>query len=481
MTKLTHITDYLARDAQEFADKPAFICQDRTLSWAELDREAARMAMCILERIDSAEQQVVGVLLANSWQFIVTYLGILRAGHIVLPLDPSFKKLENETITEQVKPVVTVTNHHFLTELPDEFETILFEATTPKGHAGKREPIRLPATDQIATLLFTSGTTGKPKVTAYTHANHLWNIDAVADLWNWTSDDTILLSLPLSHWHGLVMGVAGALHRANTVYLPERFSAEATVAALQSGDVTLFMHVPIAYFKLVEYAEAAGRKFDISGVRLCISGSSYLPPAIWRSFQEWYGQDILERYGSSETGLIASNTLEARHPGVVGHVLPGVEVRVESDGQLAMRSSGRFLGYFRNPQATAKNFTRDGWWLTGDIGEFNEDGKLRLKGRIQEKIKKLGYTVFPRDVEWALMQNPAVHDVVVIGLQVPESLSDTMVYFVVSDLSEQAITDYCKANLPSAWRPDRITKLDEMPKTRSGKPKLALLRTMIEL
>jgi malonyl-CoA/methylmalonyl-CoA synthetase len=237
------------------------------------------------------------------------------------------------------------------------------------------------------------------------------------------------------------------------------------------------MHVPIAYFKLVEYAD--GKQFDISQVRLCISGSSYLPPAIWNSFKEAFGQEILERYGSSETGLIASNTLDVRHPGVVGHVLPGVDVRVEADGQLAMHSPGRFLGYFRNPEATAKNFTADGWWLTGDIGEFNDEGELRLKGRIQEKIKKLGYTVFPRDVEWAVMQNPGVHDVVAIGVQVPESLSDTLVYFVVSDLSEDEITKFCKEHLPGAWRPDRIIKLDEMPKTRSGKPKLAQLRTMI--
>lgn len=477
MTKPTHITDYLSQTAAAFPDKPAFVCADRTLSWAALEQEVNQMAQTVLARVPHGEQQVVGILLPNSWQFVVAYLGILRAGHIVLPLDPSFKKLENESITEQVKPLLTVTNSAFLPNIPDEFQTLLFDNGIPTGDGNLSDALRLPATEHIATLLFTSGTTGKPKVTAYSHANHMWNIDAVAELWDWTADDTILLSLPLSHWHGLVMGVAGALHRGSTVYLHERFDAAATVKALQSGDITLFMHVPIAYFKLVEYAGA--RTFDIGKVRLCVSGSSYLPPAIWRAFEKSFGQQILERYGSSETGLIASNTLDVRHPGVVGHVLPGVNVRVEKDGQLSMRSPGRFLGYFRNEEATKKNFTPDGMWLTGDIGEFNDAGELRLKGRIQEKIKKLGYTVFPRDVEWALMQNQAVHDVVVIGLQEPESLSDTMVYFVVSDLSEREITDYCKQNLPGAWRPDRIIKLDEMPKTRSGKPKLAQLRTMI--
>lgn len=477
MTQPTHITDYLAETARKFPDKAAFICKNRTITWVELQRESERLARVVIGQVDSDQQQVIGLLMYNSWQFIVAYLGILRAGHIVLPLDPSFKKLENESITEQVKPVLTITTNTFLSEIPGGFKTLLFEQEIPEGDGNLDKAIRVSADEQIATLLFTSGTTGKPKVTAYTHANHLWNIGAVADLWEWTAHDTILLSLPLSHWHGLVMGVAGAIHRGNTVYVHERFDVEATVKALQSGDISLFMHVPIAYFKLVEYAE--GRTFDISKVRLCVSGSSYLPPAIWRAFKGAFGQRILERYGSSETGLIASNTLSVRHPGVVGHLLPGVDVRVESDGQLSMRSPGRFLGYFRNEEATEKNFTSDGWWLTGDIGEFNEAGELRLKGRIQEKIKKLGYTVFPRDVEWALMQNTAVHDVVVIGVQEPESLSDTVVYCVVSDLSEQEIIDYCKQNLPGAWRPDRIIKLAEMPKTRSGKPKLAQLRTML--
>lgn len=477
MTQLTHITDYLAETARKFPDKPAFVCGDRTLTWADTETESEQMARVIVGAVPKGEQQVVGLLMYNSWQFIVAYLGILRAGHIVLPLDPSFKKLENESITEQVKPVLTVTNNTFLSEIPEGFETILFEDEIPESDNNLADALRLPADKQIATLLFTSGTTGKPKVTAYTHANHMWNIDAVAELWKWSAEDTILLSLPLSHWHGLVMGVAGAIHRGNTVYLPERFNAEDTVKALRSGDISLFMHVPIAYFKLVEYA--GDRTFDISKVRLCISGSSYLPPAIWEGFKRAFGQEILERYGSSETGLIASNTLEARHPGVVGRVLPSVEVRVESDGQLSMRSPGRFLGYFRNPEATEKNFTPDGMWLTGDIGEFNGNGELRLKGRIQEKIKKLGYTVFPRDVEWALMQNPAVRDVVVIGVQEPDALSDCVVYFTVTDLSEQEIMGYCKENLPGAWRPDRIIKLDEMPKTRSGKPKLAQLRTML--
>lgn len=477
MTRPTHITDYLQRSAKRYPDKPAFVCQDRTLTWAQLLHESEQVASCFLTRMDTTTQQVIGLLLPNSWQFVVAYLGILRAGHIALPLDPSFKKLENKNITQQVQPALTVTNEAFAPLLPGGLEVMLFESIPASAASPLAAAIRLPAARQVATLLFTSGTTGNPKVTAYSHANHMWNSKVVSKLWRWTADDRLLLSLPLSHWHGLVMGVAGAIYHGNTVFLHERFDALATVEALQSGQVTLFMHVPIAYFKLVEYA--ADTAIDISGVRLCISGSSYLPPTVWQAFKRAFGQEILERYGSSETGLIASNTLGQRHPGVVGRVLPGVDVRVEADGQLSMRSPGRFMGYYQNPEATKGNFTPDGWWLTGDIGEFTDTHELRLKGRIQEKIKKLGYTVYPRDVEWAVMQHPAVHDMVALGVQEPESLSDRLVYFVVSDIDEQHIGHYAKEHLPGAWRPDHIVRLAEMPKTRSGKPKLAELRAML--
>jgi len=473
----THIHDHLAKNAADFSDKPAFICNDRTTNWRELYNEVETAAAYIANLVPNDEQQVIGLLLPNSWQFVVAYLAIVRAGHIALPLDPNYKKLEIASITDQVQPALTITNATFVAEIPTHFATLLFE-NIPQNNL-PAPTLRLPAEEQIASLLFTSGTTGKPKVTAYTHANHLWNIDAVSNLWKWNHKDSLLLSLPLSHWHGLVMGIAGALKHGNTVHLHERFNAEATLKALQSGTVSLFMHVPIAYFKLVEFA--GDQQFDISGVRLCISGSSYLPPAIWRGFKKAFGHEILERYGSSETGLIASNTLERRKPGVVGKLLPGVQMRAELNGELAMRSAGRFLGYFKNHEATHKNTTPDGWWLTGDLGEFDEDGNLILKGRIQEKIKKLGYTVYPRDVEWALLQHDGIHDVVVVGLQDKNSLSDRIAYFTISDIAEADIEAFCKANLPAAWRPDIIMCLPEIPKTRSGKPQLATLKAMVSV
>ncbi len=135
-----------------------------------------------------------------------------------------------------------------------------------------------------------------------------------------------------------------------------------------------------------------------------------------------------------------------------------------------MRSPGLFPGYYNNEEATGKNYTEDGFWLTGDIGEFSNDGHLMLKGRVIEKIKKLGYTVYPRDVEWAVQKLPGIKEIILVGVQDEAQLSDTLVYFIVGNVTEAAVLAHCKANLPAAWRPDAIVFMDELPKNRTGKP-----------
>lgn len=476
-----YIHDFLSKNAIKYPNKVAYEFEDKVYTWAELNSFVNNYALNIRQNVSGAsQQQIIGILLPNCIEFVIAYLAILKLGHIAMPFDPSHKKLEITNVAESYKPSLIITNSSYESELPDDIPELLTDKDIEiLGSKDFSININLPPKKQIASLLFTSGTTGHPKATAYSHTNHLWNIKAVTKLWQWTSQDTLLLSLPLSHWHGLVMGVAGGLTHANTTYLQARFSAKETLKELTKGRVSIFMHVPIAYFKLNEFVDYT--KYPIKNVRLFISGSSFLPPKVWQDFKDNYGYEILERYGASETGLIVSNKLEEKIPGSVGYSLPGVQFRIETDGEIAMKSPGLFLGYYHNQSATKKHTTADGWWLTNDIGELDEKtGRLTLKGRVQEKIKKLGYTVYPRDVEWAVMQGGLVSDIVVIGLQDPNDLSDTVVYFVVADnQTKQILNNYCKANLPGAWRPDKIVFLDELPKTRSGKPQLAKLKTLI--
>lgn len=475
-----YITDYLADNAKNLADKPALIFEDTTLSWSELYELVKKVSNGVLEKLGSVaepEQKIIGILLPNSIDFIKTYLGIIHAGHIAMPLDPNFKKMETQKVVQQMKPEFVVTNATYEAHFSKGDAWCLPEDLELESSSG--QVLRIGPASQAASMLFTSGTTGNPKSVPYTHANHMWNPEVVSKLWKWSADDTILLSLPLSHWHGLVMGLDGALYHGNTMYLQAWFNAKDTVELLQSGKISLFMHVPIAYSKLVEYAD--GKQIDISSVRLCIAGSSYLPPSLWHQFKELYSQEILERYGANEMGLLTSNTPDERLPGCVGSLLEGVEVKIQEDGEIAMKSPGLFPGYWNNDEATSKQRIEDGFWLSGDIGEFDEAGRLHLKGRVQEKMKKFGYTVYPRDVEWAIAKHPKVDEVVVLSIQKEESLSDEFVYFIVGGATDEELHEFAKKEMPNFWRPDKIVHLDSIPRTgRTSKPSLNDLRALVQ-
>ncbi|HET7529170.1 MAG TPA: fatty acid--CoA ligase family protein, partial [Candidatus Saccharimonadales bacterium] len=289
-------------------------------------------------------------------------------------------------------------------------------------------------------------------------------------------DDTLLVTVPLSHMLGIVMGLSGAIYHGNTLYLHEWFDEKATLEALASGKISFFSHAASAYIKLLQ---AADKDYDLSKVRLCVSGAAPLPPAVWNEFKARYGIEIVETYGSTETGRIAGNRLDERVQGSPGKPLPGVEARLNKDGELEVRSGGVFPGYYKNREATAVSQTADGFWRTGDIAEIR-NGYIYLKGRRQERIRKFGYTISPRDVEWALHMHPKIKDVAVIGRQAADSPNDELIYFIVSEISDQEIHDFCKQNLPFSWRPDRIIRIDELPRTPSGKAKIGKLQDMVK-
>lgn len=476
-----YITEYLQKNAQLYPDKLALVFEDKSYTWSELFERVSETAALVNELIeDDQKQHIIGILLPNSDVFLITYLAIIHAGHIAMPLDPNFKAMEVQNVVSQMHTNTIITDKQYSDHFASGTKVVFAEDLLSSSATKKQINTKIfdKADKQIASMLFTSGTTGNPKAVPYTHANHMWNPAAVSKLWEWSHDDTILISLPLSHWHGLVMGVDGALYHGNTMYVQQWFNAAETVEMLQSGKISLFMHVPIVYLKLVEYAN--NKSIDISGVRLCISGSSYLPPQIWKDFQKYYGQDILERYGANEMGLLTSNTLSERIPGCVGKPLKDVTIRIEDDGQIAMRSPGLFAGYYLNPEATASQQTKDGLWLSGDLAEFDEAGRIHHKGRVQEKMKKFGYTVSPRDVEWALEQHPKVKEVAVVSIQTEGSLNDDFVFFVVGDISDQEINDFAKSDMPSFWRPDKIVHLDAIPRTgRTSKPAVKELKKMV--
>lgn len=436
----------------------------------EVDRVAAGLG----GYLNRDEQQVAGLLFANGWEFVVAYLAILQTGHIALPLDPTYKELELNAVVEQVEPELIISDCAYRTKLSQGKTVLMDELQKPDGKVHK---LRLGPEKQIASLTFTSGTTGRPKLAPYTHANHIWNIIVCSKVWGWTAKDSLLLSLPLSHWYGLVMGLSGALYHGNTLYIDEWFDPAASLRTLASGKISMFTHFPLAYLEMLQTNPA--EKYDLSKVRVMISGGAPLPPGTAHQFKQRFGADILETYGSSESGRIAANTAADHQSGSPGSVLPGVNLKLSSSGEVLIKSPGVFPGYFHNPAATRKNLDADGWWHTGDIGKL-EGRRLFLKGRVQEKIRRFGYSLSPRDIEWALLKFNKISAVHVMGRQRPDQPNDELIYFVNGDASVEEIRMFCKANLPYAWRSDRIIIMDTIPKTRSGKTRLTALQSLLE-
>jgi acyl-CoA synthetase (AMP-forming)/AMP-acid ligase II len=465
-----HLTDYLRRHAEAAPNKPAVVTADRTLTWQELWQAVEAAGVTISNYTGGTEQQVVALLLPNGWQFIVAYLGIVHTGHIGMPIDVIYKPLEIDAILDQMQPVLLIT------ETPERTAKKALKKLDPKdlrGHKAGRPYLRMSPEKQIASLVFTSGTTGTPKAAPYTHAGHIWNIKVCSEAWGWNSDDTMLLSLRLSHWYGLCMGLSGVLYHGNTLYLHENFDAEETLKMLSSGKISQYPNVPFVYSEMLKVPGV----YDLTKTRLFISGGAALPPLVWQEFKKRFGVEIIESYGSNETGRIASNLFDDRTPGSPGRPLRDVQLKFSPRQEVLVKSPGVFPGYFKNPVATKKS-SAGGWWNTGDIGEM-QDGRVVLKGRSQERIRKQGYHISPRDIEWALLKNPGIEDVTVIGVPGSDKMSDDLIYFIVGTISDEDLSDYAKSALPSVWRPNRVIRLKQIPRTHIGKPRLPKLRAMI--
>lgn len=476
MTQKTHITDYLEFYARTTPDKLALVTDDREIKWGELNQESQNAAAVLATHLGATkEQQIIALLFENCWEFVVAYLAILKNGHIAMPLDPSYKKLEIDAILKQIPPRLIITNKTGKQIVGDRgAPVILDEQLFAPAPETTFKSLRLSADKQIATLVFTSGTTGKPKASTYSHANHLWNIAACSKVWKWDHEDSLLISLPLSHWYGLAMGLSGIIYHGNMLYLQRWFDEEATLKDLSGGKITIYTAISTAYLKLLEQPG----EYNLDKVRLCISGGAALPPAIWQAFSDRFGVQILECYGSSETGRIASNLLDERIPGSPGRPLSEVKIKFSKEDEVLIKSPGIFPGYYKNDNLTKKNYDKDGWWHTGDLGKL-VDGRIVLRGRIQERIRKLGYTISPRDVEWAMHQNPDIKDIFVMGIQREGQPNDELTYFIKTTLSEEEINKYCKENLLYAWRPDRIILLGSIPRTKNGKPNLSKLKALV--
>jgi malonyl-CoA/methylmalonyl-CoA synthetase len=390
-------------------------------------------------------------------------LAVLRAGAVLVPVNPASTRAEIEHVVSDAGPTVAIADD------PAAFGSLV--PTLPVADLADAAPANvsyvLPQTrvSDDALIVYTSGTTGRPKGAVHTHASLRAGVDALQTAWGWQPEDRLLLTLPLFHVHGLVAGLFGTLTAGATVTVFDRFDDNKILEV--ASDHTMFFGVPTMYHRL----EATGQARALSALRLCVSGSAPLAAELWHRFAA-NGVEVLERYGMTETLLTLSNPLAGeRRPGSVGRPLPGVEAAVddpdgEGVGELLVRAASLCRGYWGSDRPDET--TSDGWFATGDLVSVSEDGYVTVRGRRTELIITGGHNVYPAEVEAVFARHPGVREVAVVGVPSAE-WGETVEAFVVGDPDLESLDDLATRELASFKRPRQVHIVEALPRNALGK------------
>jgi malonyl-CoA/methylmalonyl-CoA synthetase len=448
----------------------------------------------------------VAILCRPGHEFVVALLGCWLAGGLAVPLHPEHPTPELAHVLEDAEATVLLTVaslRHKADELAAAVDGVVAidvapDLAAPSERTAGASPDAAPGdpspalptlhADSPALMVYTSGTTGRPKGAVHTHGSVAAQVRGMVELWEWRPDDRILLVLPLHHVHGIVNVVLCALWCGAVCEAPRRFDAVATWERLASGELTLFMAVPTIYARLVAAWEAADdttrRRWSegAARLRLMVSGSAALPVEVLDRWEAITGHRLLERYGMTELGMVLSNRLDARVPGHVGFPFPGVEVRVVGEdgrdvpdgeaGELLVAGPQTFRGYWRRPDATADAFV-DGWFRTGDVAVRTPDG-YRLLGRDSVDILKTGgEKVSALEIEATFRRHPAVAECAVVGLPDAEWGQRVAIAVVPRAGAELPGADELRAwgkeRLAPAKVPTRWQVVDDLPRNAMGK------------
>ncbi len=435
------------------------------LSAAEVDTQTAHRAHALAAAGVYAGDRVL-LSCAPSLETVLAYVAILRLGAVVVPANTAYTAPELAHIVDTVAPVAAVVDDP--ERVGEALPSGTWTAVDLPVLGGAPAPLDAAGPDAPAMIAFTSGTTGRPKGAVLSRGNLLAGSRALVSAWAWTEEDRLLHGLPMFHMHGLGVGLNASFTAGASVAVLPRFSAETVPGAVAAVSPTMFFGVPTMYALLRE----AGALGSLRGLRLLVSGSAPLDPALAAAVTAETGQVPLERYGMSETVMLTSNPLVGeRRPGSVGLPLPGVDLRLGAGDGVEVRGPNVFSGYWERPDATAEAFTADGWFRTGDVGELDPDGYLRLVGRASELIITGGYNVYPREVEDAILSHPDVVDAAVVGAP-DDTWGERVLAFVV--LREGASVDaaleaHVAERLAPYKRPRSWRAVPAIPRNAMGK------------
>jgi malonyl-CoA/methylmalonyl-CoA synthetase len=453
-------------------------------SYDDLDRDATALAS-FLHADHRGDHDRIAILGTPGHDFVTALLACWHAGAIAVPLHPQHPDAELEYVLRDsgVRAVVASSEHlDVATRIAGASDATVVDVRT--GGMAHRSA---PGPDEPALMVYTSGTTGRPKGAVHTHGGVEAMVDAMVTAWAWTADDRIVLVLPLNHVHGLINVTLTALAAGACCEAPGAFDAPWVWDRFTSGDVTLFMAVPTIYARLTSAWEQAEGETQqawsagAAGLRLMVCGSAALPVSTLDRWREISGQVLLERYGMTELGMVLSNSLDRRVPGHVGEPMPGMEVRVVDDddadvpdgesGELLVRGPQVFAGYWGRPDATAAAFT-DGWFRTGDVA-VHEPGGYRLLGRSSvDIIKTGGEKVSALEIEEVYRTHPEVADCAVVGIadeEWGERVCAAVVPVAGAELEGDELRSWGKRQLAPAKVPWRYVFVDELPRNTLGK------------
>jgi malonyl-CoA/methylmalonyl-CoA synthetase len=461
-----------------------------TLTFGDLMEGASRYANALsVVGVEAGDRVTVQV--EKSVANVLLYLAVLKSGAVYQPLNSAYTETEVDYFVGDAEPKAIIcdpSRQQAMRALADRrgvnavmnlgrdgsgsLEALAAAMDTRHDTAGRAE-------DDLAGLLYTSGTTGRSKGAMVTHGNLASNAETLVKLWQFQPDDVLLHALPVFHVHGLYVALNTSFLNGSEILWFERYDAAAALAAFTKA--TVMMGVPTFYTRLLDQpgltAEACAK------VRLFISGSAPLLAETHRTFRERTGHAILERYGMTETGMITSNPYDgARVPGTVGMALPGVSVRIagEQPGVIEVKGPNVFKGYWRMPEKTREDFTADGYFITGDIGVIDAEGRVTISGRAKDLIISGGFNVYPREVEDVIDDLPGVIESAVIGVPHPD-FGEAVVAVIAAKQAlpdEAAMIATIAKQLAKFKVPKRIFVVEDLPRNTMGKVQKAELRKL---
>ena len=474
---------------------------DLNYSWRDLDRATAMIAN-LLASLNLPAGARIAVQVEKSVEAVMLYLATLRAGYVFLPLNTAYQSAEIEYFIGNAEPAVVVCSsknfgwvskiafkagtQNVFTLDDDRTGSLLARA----AHCSDQHEAAIRKEDDLAAILYTSGTTGRSKGAMLSHGNMLSNARVLKDYWGWKPGDVLIHALPIFHVHGLFVALHGALINGSKMIWMAKFDPQRLVKKLP--EATVFMGVPTLYVRLL--AEPGLNHEACRNMRLFLAGSA---PLLIETFNEWQhrtGHTILERYGMSETAMLTSNPYRIepgreRRGGTVGFALPGVSLRVQADdgqnlpigeiGGIQVQGPNIFKGYWRMPEKTKEEFTADGYFKTGDVGKIDADGYITIVGRSKDLIISGGYNVYPAEIEGYINDLPGVAESALVG--VPHAdFGEVGIAVVIAkpgmSVAADQIVTALKSRLANFKIPKKCFVVTELPRNTMGKVQKNLLR-----